>query len=54
MINIGSPAACTKSDVRKFIGDMLSDPLIFGKPEWLSKFLARNIIAPLSAKKSFG
>lgn len=54
LINIGSPAACTKSDVRKFIGDMLSDPLIFGKPEWLSKFLARNIIAPLSAKKSFG
>lgn len=53
LINIGSPATCTKTDVQKFIGDMLSDPLIFGKPEWQSKFLARNIIAPLSAKKSF-
>ena len=31
---------------------MLSDPHLTDYPEWLSVFLARNIIAPLSVSKS--
>lgn len=52
MINIGSPAACNKHEVQKFIGSMLSDPLLLGKSEWMCNFLAKRIIAPLSARKS--
>jgi len=52
LVNVGTPASYKKTDVQKFIGDMLSDPLVTGKSEWLSDFLARNIIAPLSASKS--
>ena len=52
-INVGTPADCNKADVKKFIGDMLSDPLVMGKSEWLSALLARRIIAPASCSKSF-
>jgi ferrochelatase len=52
LINVGTPADCTKADVQKFIGEMLSDPLVVGQPKWLSGFLAKKIIAPLSAAKS--
>ena len=52
LVNVGSPASNSKADVKKFIGDMLSDPLLTGKSERRSKFLARNIIAPLSASSS--
>lgn len=51
-VNVGTPASCTKADVEKFIGDMLSDPLVMGKPEWFSNVLARKVIAPLSCGKS--
>ena len=52
LINVGTPAACNRKDVQKFIGDMLSDPLVMGKSEWMSGFLAKNIIAPASSRKS--
>lgn len=52
LINIGTPASKEKADVKKFICDMLSDPLVMGRPEWQSKFLAGNIIAPFSASRS--
>lgn len=52
LINVGTPASCTKKGVERFIGDMLSDPLVFGKAEWFASFMARNIIAPISAGKS--
>ena len=52
LINVGTPAACIRKDVQKFIGDMLSDPLVMGKSEWMSGFLAKNIIAPASSRKS--
>lgn len=52
LVNVGTPASVNRKDVKKFIGDMLSDPLVTGKAEWRSKLLARNIIAPLSAAKS--
>ena len=52
LINIGTPATCSKEAVRKFVGDMLSDPLVTGKPEWVSNFLAKKIIAPVSSRKS--
>ncbi len=53
LVNVGTPESCTRKDVQKFIGEMLSDPLVFGKKEWQAKFLAQNIIAPLSSKRSF-
>ncbi|MFA7104892.1 MAG: ferrochelatase [Dysgonamonadaceae bacterium] len=52
LMNVGTPGNCKKADVQKFIGDMLADPLVLGKPEWISSLLARKIIAPLSASKS--
>lgn len=53
LINIGTPSACSKEAVKKFVGDMLSDPLVTGKSELVSGFLAKNIIAPISSGKSF-
>ena len=54
LLNIGTPASVDKTDVKRFIGDMLSDPHLTGYPEWLSVFLARKIIAPVAASKSAG
>ncbi len=52
LINVGTPKSTTIPDVQRFISDMLSDPLLTGKSEWLSKTLARNVISPLAAAKS--
>lgn len=52
LINIGTPAHKDKAEVKRFIGDMLSDPLVMGRPQWLSKLVSTNIIAPLSASRS--
>lgn len=52
LLNIGTPSECSKSAVKKFIGEMLSDPLVLDKFQPISPFLARNVIAPLSASKS--
>lgn len=52
LINVGTPATDSKADVKQFIGDMLSDPLLTDLPEWLSQFLARRIIAPLGCAES--
>ncbi|MGV8963177.1 MAG: ferrochelatase [Candidatus Saccharimonadaceae bacterium] len=52
LLNIGTPSECTKPAVEKFIGDMLSDPLVLDKVQFASRFLAQKIIAPLSASKS--
>ena len=52
LINVGTPESCDKYDVKKFIGDMLSDPLVMDMPEKISNFLAKNVIAPIGAGKS--
>ena len=52
LVNLGTPAGNNKGDVRRFIGDMLSDPHVTGLSEQLSSILARRIIAPLSASHS--
>lgn len=52
LLNVGTPAGCNKRAVEQFIGDMLSDPLVLDKFQPASKFLARQVIAPLSAAKS--
>lgn len=52
LLNVGTPAECSKPAVEQFIGDMLYDPLVLDKVQHVSKFLARQIIAPLSASKS--
>lgn len=54
LLNIGTPAECTKTAVEHFIGDMLSDPLVADKYQPVFKILARQLIAPLSASKSLG
>ena len=53
LLNIGTPAECSRPAVEKFIGDMLSDPLVLDKYQLVSKFLARRVISPLSSRKSF-
>lgn len=52
LLNVGTPAECSKPAVEQFIGDMLSDPLVLDKFQPASKFLARQVIAPLGASKS--
>lgn len=52
LINIGTPAACRRADVQRFIGDMLGDPLVMGKSKRISDFLAKKVIAPASSKSS--
>ena len=52
LLNVGTPAECTKLAIEQFIGDMLSDPLVADKFQPAFKFLARQVIAPLSASKS--
>lgn len=51
LVNVGTPASTAPNDVKEFIAAMLSDPLLTGKPEWWSKFLAKNIIAPSSGSR---
>lgn len=52
IVNTGSPASKSKEDVEKFIGDMLSDPLVMTVPDWLRNTLARRIIAPFRCSNS--
>ena len=52
LLNVGTPAECTKEAVEQFIGDMLSDPLVVDKYQPAFKFFARQVIAPMSASKS--
>ena len=52
LLNVGTPAECNKPAVKQFIGDMLSDPLVADKFQPAFKYLARHVIAPLSASKS--
>jgi len=52
LVNLGTPASYHKADVRKFIGEMLSDPYVTGLSAQLSSLLAWKFIAPLSAKRS--
>lgn len=52
LVNMGTPESCTRKSVQQFIGDILSDPLVFGKSKWLSSFLGKNIIAPISSRNS--
>lgn len=52
LVNLGTPEQCKKKHVQKFIGDMLSDPLVLGQPKHIANFLAKKIIAPLGVTKS--
>ncbi len=52
LVNLGTPATLSKSNVKRFIGEMLSDPSVTGRSPKLSSFLAKKIIAPLSAARS--
>lgn len=54
LLNVGTPAECTKPAIEQFIGDMLADPLVLDRLQPASKFLAKHVIAPLSASKSMG
>lgn len=54
LLNVGTPAECSRPAIEKFIGDMLADPLVLDKFQPASKFIARQVIAPLSAFKSLG
>ncbi|NDW19057.1 ferrochelatase [Dysgonomonas sp. 216] len=52
IVNTGSPHSTSKEDVKWFIGEMLSDPLVLTVPDNIRNFLAKKIIAPLRASRS--
>jgi len=52
IVNTGSPKSLDKEDVKWFIGEMLSDPLVMTVPERIRNILAKRIIAPLRASRS--
>ncbi|MFR9165257.1 MAG: ferrochelatase [Dysgonomonas sp.] len=52
IVNTGSPESQNKEDVKWFIGEMLSDPLVMTVPDWFRDILAKKIIAPLRCKTS--
>lgn len=52
IVNTGSPKTCDKSDVKHFIGEMLSDPLVMDVPDYFRNILAKWIIAPLRGSAS--
>ncbi len=52
LLNVGSPKTNGKEDVKRFIGEMLSDPLVMTMNDTFRNILAKKIIAPLRASKS--
>lgn len=52
LVNLGTPESNKRTDVKQFIGDMLSDPYLTDLPPKLSSLLARKIIAPLTSKRT--
>ncbi|WP_165040236.1 ferrochelatase [Dysgonomonas sp. ZJ709] len=47
LVNTGSPKACTRTDVKFFVGAMLSDPKVMTVPDWFRPILVKGIILPL-------
>lgn len=52
ILNVGSPKTTNKEDVKSFIGEMLSDPLVLTVSDKIRDILAKKIIAPLRASNS--
>lgn len=52
LVNTGTPLSLTRGEVKRFIGDMLSDSKVVGLPDWLRPLLARQVVAPLRASSS--
>lgn len=53
IVNTGTPKSKDRKDVKFFIGEMLSDPLVMSSvPSWFRTILAKGIIAPLRASNS--
>lgn len=46
LVNTGSPKTCTRTDVKAFIRDMLSDPRVMTVPDWFRPILVKKIILP--------
>lgn len=52
ILNTGSPKTKNREDVKYFIGEMLSDPLVLTVPNMIRNTLAKRIIAPMRASAS--
>lgn len=52
ILNTGSPKTKGREDVKYFIGQMLSDPLVMTLPDFVRNTLAKRIIAPMRASNS--
>lgn len=53
ILNTGSPKSNSREDVKYFIGQMLSDPLVMSSvPDFFRNILAKRIIAPMRASNS--
>lgn len=46
LVNTGSPKTCERTDVKAFVGDMLSDPRVMTVPDWFRPILVKGIILP--------
>ena len=47
LVNTGSPETNSRKDVKKFIGEMLSDPYLITVPDWFRPILVKGIILPI-------
>ena len=44
LVNLGSPASTTISDVRRYLGEFLMDPYVIDSP-WLIRKIARRMLS---------
>lgn len=52
LINLGTPAACTKQSVRLYLDEFLSDRRVVELPAWFWQPLLKLLILPLRARRS--
>lgn len=52
LVNLGSPDSTSRDDVKKYLLEFLSDPLVIDAPRWWWLPLLKNIILPVRSGKS--
>jgi ferrochelatase len=52
LVNVGSPDSPSPADVRRFLGEFLSDPLMLDLPSLLRTLLVRGIILPFGTQRA--
>lgn len=52
IVNLGTPASCHKSDVKRFLCEFLMDPYVLSLPYLFRQLLVRGYIAPFRSHES--